>query len=151
MVRHYKCKGTKNKFSDEDLLNALRNVKEKKASIRKTAAAYAGIPYTTLHDHLSGKSKKRYGGPPTALSQEEEKEIVQCCVVLQEMGFPVGRTSLTSVVSDYIKATGKASPFTYDSPGPDRFSQFMRRWKTVLSLRKPKHLTRKRGEMDGIC
>ena len=93
-----------------------------------------------------GKSKKRYGGPPTALSHEEEKEIVQCCVVLQEMGFPVDRTSLTSVVSDYIKATGKASAFTYDSPGPDWFSQFMRRWKTVLSLRKPQHLTRKRAK-----
>ena len=86
------------------MLNALLDVKNTRASIRKTAEAYGGIQYTTLHDHLPEKSKKRYGGPPTALSHEEE-EIVQCCIVLQEMGFPVDRSSQTSVVSDYIKAT----------------------------------------------
>ena len=130
--------------NQEQVFRATRCEGEK-ASNRKTAAAY-GIPYTTLHDHLSGKSKKRYGGPPTALSYEEDKEIVQRCVVLQEIRFPVDRSSLTSVVSDYIKATGKASPFKYDSQGPDWFSQFMRRWKTVLSLRKPQHLSRKRAK-----
>ena len=80
MVRYYKAKGTKNKFSNEDLAQALDDLIQKKGSIaiRKTAAAY-GIPYSTLCDHHKGVSKKRYAGRPTVLTYQEEKEIVQTC------------------------------------------------------------------------
>ena len=37
----------------------------------------SNIPKSTLHDHLSGTSSKRYGGPPTVLTASEEKEIVR--------------------------------------------------------------------------
>ena len=93
MVRCYSTKGIKNWFSDEDLTNALRDLKEKKGSIRKFASIY-GLPYTTLHAHHTGISKKPYGGPSTALTYEEEREIVQSCIVLQEMGFPIDKATL---------------------------------------------------------
>ena len=77
-------------------------------------------------------SKKRYGGRPTVLTYQEEKEIVQTCIVLQEMGFPLDKSSLGSVVSDYIKATARDNPFAADYPGPDWFSGFMKRWKNTF-------------------
>ena len=144
MVRYYQAKGTKNKFSSEDLAQALDDLIQKKGSIRKTAAAY-GIPYSTLRDHHKGVSKKRYAGRPTVLTYQEEKEIVQTCIVLQEMGFPLDKSSLGSVVSDYIKATARDNPFAADYPGPDWFSGFMKRWKNTLSQRKPQHLSKKRA------
>ena len=40
------------------------------------AAKQYGIPSSTLHDHIKGKSTKRYGCAPTVLTAEERKEIV---------------------------------------------------------------------------
>ena len=144
MVRCYSTKGIKNRFSDEDLRNALRDLKEKKGSIRKIASTY-GIPYTTLHAHHTGISKKRYGGPSTALTYAEEREIVQSCIVLQEMGFPIDKATLVSVVEDYLKEIQRDNPFTCGTPGPDWSAGFMKRWKKALAPRKPQHLSKKRA------
>ena len=104
MVRHCKPKGAKNKFSNEALRNTLQDIKEKKGSIRKIALQY-GIPSSTLYDHHTGTSKKRFGGPSTVFTYAEEREIALPCIVLQEMGFPIDRATLTSVVSDYIQCS----------------------------------------------
>ncbi len=42
---------------------------------------------TTLYDHLKERSKQRYGGPSTVLT---EKEIVASCLVFQEIGLRRG-------------------------------------------------------------
>ena len=104
------------------------DLSENKGSIRKIAAAY-GIPNSTLHAHYRGISKKRYGGHSTALTYQEEQEIVYSCIVLQEMGFPLDKASLTSLVGDYIyiRESGRDNPFCEGVPGPDWFAGFMRR------------------------
>jgi hypothetical protein len=132
MVRYYKAKGIKSTFSDEALRNALQDLAENKNSIRKTAEAY-GIPYSTLRDHHKGLVQKRFAGRPTVLTYQEEREIVQSCIVLQEMGFPLDRSSLASVVSDYLKDIARENPFAADCPGPDWFAAFMKRWKNTVS------------------
>ncbi|XP_062511201.1 uncharacterized protein LOC134187101 [Corticium candelabrum] len=145
MVRHYQPKGIKNKFSDEALRKALQDLAENQDSIRKTAAVY-GIPYSTLRDHHKGVSKTQYGGRPTVLTYQEEREIVQCCIVLQEMGFPLDRSSLSNVISDYLRANARENPFPDDLPGPDWFVGFFKRRKSALSQRKPQHLSKKRAK-----
>jgi hypothetical protein len=96
--------------------------------------------------HHTGTRKKRYGGPSTVLTYEEERQIVQSCVVLQEMGFPISRDSLTSVVADYLRDIKRDNPFDGDLPGPDWFSGFMKRWRMTLTQRRPEHLSRKRAK-----
>ena len=145
MVRSYKPKGSKSKFLDKDMRNALQDLSENKGSIRKIVAAY-GIPNSTLHAHYRGISKKRYGGYPTALTYQEEQEIVHSCIALQEMGFPLDKASLTSLVADYIRESGRDNPFCEGVPGPDWFAGFMRRLQYTLSRRKPQHLSRKRAK-----
>ena len=57
-----------------------------KASVNSIAKKH-GIPVSTLHDHVQGKVKKVGAGKPAVLTYAEEKEIVYCCQVWQEMGF----------------------------------------------------------------
>ena len=66
--------------------------------------------------------------------------------VLQEMGFPLDRSSLSNVISDYLRANARENPFPDDLPGPDWFVGFFKRWKSALSQRKPQHLSKKRAK-----
>ena len=89
----------------------------------------------------------------TANSLDLPGRIVQCCIVLQEMGCPLCRSSLTNVISDYLKANARENPFPGDLPGPDWFVSFFKRWKSALSQRKPQHLSKKHAKAlikDGI-
>ena len=70
----YKNKGEKNLWSDEQLHTAMEAVGSGELKDHAAAKQY-GIPSSTLHDHIKGKSTKRYGCAPTVLTAEE-KEIV---------------------------------------------------------------------------
>ena len=70
----YKNKGEKNLWSDEQLHAAMEAVSSGELKAHAAAKQY-GIPSSTLHDHIKGKSTKRYGCAPTVLTAEE-KEIV---------------------------------------------------------------------------
>jgi len=71
----YKNKGEKNLWSDEQLHAAMEAVSSGELKAHAAAKQY-GIPSSTLHDHIKGKSTKRYGCAPTVLTAEEKKEIV---------------------------------------------------------------------------
>ena len=70
----YKNKGEKNLWNDEQLHAAMEAVSSGELKAHAAAKQY-GIPSSTLHDHIKGKSTKRYGCAPTVLTAEE-KEIV---------------------------------------------------------------------------
>ena len=55
-------------------------------SMREAAHKY-GVPSSTLHDHLKGKSKKAGAGGPTVLMAAEEREVALTCLALADMGF----------------------------------------------------------------
>ena len=91
----------KNKWSDEQLAAAMDAVKVDKISI-KCAAKKFGIPASTLSDHVKGKSTKRYGGPFTVLTRNEEQEIVVACQVLQQFGFPMTKQIVGKIVLNVL-------------------------------------------------
>ena len=84
------------------IVAAMKAVQSKELSIRAAGAKF-GIPSSTLHDHLRGTSTKRYGGAPTILTANEEKEIVTSCLVMQESGFPLTREFVSMALRDYIE------------------------------------------------
>ena len=130
-------------WSDRQLEAAMEEVHARKSSIRAAAWKY-GIPRSSLHDHISGKATKRYGGPPTVLPEAVEKEIATTCVVLQEFGFPLTKELVGVIIRDLLKDKGQQNPFKDGIPGRDWWEKFLRRW-PILSLRKPQHLPKSRA------
>lgn len=86
MPQRYKKTGIRNQWTADQLDKAKEAVKSGGLNINGTAKMY-GIPYSTLRDNLKGNSKKWYGGCPTVLHFDEEKEIYLSCQVLQQFGF----------------------------------------------------------------
>lgn len=144
MPRKYVRKGIKNKWSDSQLVAAKHAVQEGQLSIRGASIKF-DIPRSTLHDHLSGTSSKRYGGPPTVLTASEEKEIVRTCLVMQEFGFPLDRDLVSRAVRDFLVARDRAGLFTNGIPGRTWWTGFFRRHPEMVE-RKPEHLPRIRAQ-----
>lgn len=144
MPKKYKRSVYKNRWTDEQLSAAMEAAKSKKLSVRAAARMY-GIPATTLSDHLRGKSTKRYGGPSTVLTHDEEKEIVIACQSLQKFGFPMTTQIVGKIVHDYISSTKRPHRFSDGTPGPDWWRGFFRRWPS-LTQRKPEHMPRNRAQ-----
>lgn len=137
----------KNQWSTAQLNVAVHRVKAKDLSLRQAAILY-GIPRSTLSDHVTGKSTKRYGGVSKALSSTEENEIVITCQVLAELGFPMNVDYVNAVVIDYLKQEGKPNPFGKSGvPGRDWWSRFFKRHPELVK-RKPQHLTKTRAEAN---
>ena len=121
-------------FSKQALASALEEV-EKGESIRGTAKKF-GIPSSTLHDHVKGKSTKVGAGAPTVLSYEEEREIVMTCIVLGDMGFGLTKDLVDTVIYMYLEENKIKNPFLGNIPGKDWWIRFKKRW-PCISERKP--------------
>ena len=101
----YKKKGTKNKWTDEQLHEAVTKVKTKGTDLEGRRTGYPGV------QSRCGVSSKRYGGGSTVLTSEEEREIVVTCQILAEMGFQLTKGDVEVVVRDYLKNQDRCSAF----------------------------------------
>ena len=145
MPRVYKRKGGKNQWTDDQLKKAMKKVRDKEMSLRAAANTY-GIPRSTLSDHTTGVSSKRYGGGATILSPAEEQEIVITCQVLAKMGFPLTKDYVAVVVRDYLQAEGRNCLFSGDGlPGRSWWEGFLSWWPKLVQ-RKPQHLSKQRAQ-----
>ena len=144
MPRKYIKKGRNSQWSAAQFTAALNAVRTQGMSVRGAATRY-GIPPTTLHDHLSGKSKRVHSGAPTVLTPAEEKEIVTACQVMQELAFPLTRDFVSIIVRDYLKDRGRDDRFKDGIPGSDWWLGFLKRHPN-LSERKPEHLPKCRAK-----
>lgn len=145
MPRVYKKKDTENKWTTEQLHEAIEKVRKKELTLRAAAVTY-GIPRSTLSDHLCGVSSKRYGGGSTVLTRNEEREIVVTCQILAEMGFLLTKGYVEVVVRDYLKGQDRSSVFGSSGlPGRSWWEFFLSRWPTLVQ-RNPQHLSRQRAQ-----
>ena len=130
-------------WTDDQLRSAIKEVSDGVSSVRAAAIKY-GIPKSSLHDHLTGKSTKRFGGPRTIIPHEVEKEIVASCITLQEFGFPMTKEIVSTIIRDYLRESSMPNPFTNDTPGRCWWDGFLGRW-PILKQRKPQHLPKVRA------
>ena len=63
----------KKSYSEDDLQKAIADVQAGEGLSMRAAAHKYGVPPSTLHDHLKGKSKKAGAGGPTVLMAAEER------------------------------------------------------------------------------
>ena len=129
----YRCPETTKKkrereYSDENVEAAITDVRSGKVSQYLASKKYH-IPRSTLNDHLQNKHSTSVGRP-CRLSVEEEKQIVETCIIFSEWGYGLGKKEIISVVADLFKD---------GVPGDDWWYAFLSRHPN-LSVRKPQAL-----------
>jgi transposase-like protein len=88
-------------YNQDDLDYAKQQVAERGESVRAVARRM-GIPRSTLHDHISGKSKVAGKGRSTALTYEEERRIVSAIQFADAVNKGLDRTDIRYMVKDYL-------------------------------------------------
>ncbi|CAK1579754.1 unnamed protein product [Parnassius mnemosyne] len=115
-------------YTQDTINKALRDIREKKKSIREVCRNY-GIPRTTVQDRISGRSSDsiKTRGPDPILTSEVEKKIVDWLIDIAKCGFPIKKFELLDTVQKIIKDSGMQTPFKNDRPGQTWFINFMKR------------------------
>ena len=70
------------------------------------------IPRQTLNDRVHNKARSGTIGRPCRLSREEEKEIVESCVIFSEWGYGIGKKEVMGLVADYYKENNIRNGYT---------------------------------------
>ena len=107
---------SKASYSLEELDIAVQRIKEEGLSYRKAAAQY-GIPRSTLHDRVTGKSMSSKRGPPTVLTAAEEQMLADWALHMADIGYGRTREQLCATVKEILDKDGRENPFTDNYPG----------------------------------
>ncbi|XP_052252486.1 uncharacterized protein LOC127859281 isoform X2 [Dreissena polymorpha] len=94
-------------YSQEQLLSAIRAIKEDHLSIYKAAEMY-GVPKSTLHDKASGKSNMLFQrkGPAPLLSYDDEKKLVDYLLQMSNLGYMFNIQELRNLASELAAEKG---------------------------------------------
>ena len=141
MVRNYTRKSNRSLRNEENLKNALEQVKSNAMSVKKASNIYF-IPRTTLTRHLKNKvaspGKINLGCFRTVFSKEVEADLVKYIKNMQIKFFGLTRDAVCSLVYDYAISNKLKIPFNKEKKkaGPDWVQSFFKRH-PELSLRRP--------------
>lgn len=100
-------KGRK-RYSQEDLADALRMVREHDYSSRQ-ASRWTGVPRRTISDHLAVVRAAR-PGPPTALSKAEEAHIARYLCKAADMGIGLTKHDVSANIVKLLRIRPPVDP-----------------------------------------
>lgn len=100
-------------YTEDTLKEALIEVVEGRLSLSKASQIYK-IPLGTLHNKYHGKHVGMPGGR-TALSDDEEKSILEAFAICGDWGFPLSLIDLRLFTKYYLEAVGKSSVFFFST------------------------------------
>jgi DDE superfamily endonuclease len=152
MPRTYKLKTVDSRrkhYNEDNLKQAVTDVIDMKCSSYEAAAQY-GVPRGTIARQIAfykrnGRRQSVGEGRPTRLTRETEQMVVSVIQARASAGFPMEKSDLLQLITDYLINIGKDSLFPNNKPGDDWYMNFMRRWKNELTVRKPELLTLSRA------
>ncbi|XP_063216730.1 uncharacterized protein LOC134527736 [Bacillus rossius redtenbacheri] len=134
------------KYSEAAMAMAIRDVQEGVSSIRAAAEKH-NVPKSTLADKVNCKHLMKHGRP-TALSNDEEAELVRGLMISAECGFPLTPSNACDIVQSYLNREGKSEKqFNDNHPGREWVSQFLKRH-PQLSVRLCENVKRVRAEIS---
>ena len=126
-------------WSQDDLVSATSDIKEKKMTFRKAEATY-GIPRSTLHDYATGKVEIGCKpGPSSILTAAEEQRIVDYAIQMSKIGYGLTRERILEMVKKILDKDGRPNPFKENLPGRKWWELFLQRH-PQLSVHKPEAL-----------
>lgn len=130
-------------YTTETLEKAVHEINEKKISLSKASKKYK-IPKGTLSCKINKKRLKSVGRPP-ALSQEEERLLVNVLLKTAEWGFPLAHDDLRHLVKSHLDSLArKVIQFNNNIPGIDWIKSFLKRNREV-STRKAQNINPSRA------
>lgn len=116
----------KKKYTEQQLFSALQAVKS--GSSQFAAAKKFGVPRSTLHNKVTGKTLMgKKPGPTTILSPEEECIIERWVCGLGVRGFPVTKRQLLRSVQLYLNINKRKTAFKNNLPGRKWFNSYRER------------------------
>jgi hypothetical protein len=142
-------------YSEEDMVEAIRLVKEEEYSIKAAAALINDrkkkeIPRMTLSNRLRrtepGKMPKM--GRPAELRKEVEEALVKCLEICASFNYPMRKKDLQDLVQAYCVEHGIKTRWVEDRPGKHWIRNFRRRWSHRVKVRKPKNIKRSRARVS---
>lgn len=115
------------KYKVEDLKKAIEEVKAGKLSINKASQVYS-IPKGTLVNKLKSDDPfLRKMGPPSVLSQEEEKRLKDWILDKAKLGFPMHEEDLKDAVQKVLNDSKRTTIFNNNRPGKKWVELFLKR------------------------
>ena len=144
MVRNYVPKTKEKSYSDDDLCEGVRLVKEEGKAVRE-AAKLCKVPVETLRRWVVKPPKTIGSGSGSqVLSPFEEELIVVGLETSGRLGWACGTKDVKYMVKTYLDNAQRKTRFTDNLPGKDWMIAFKKRWSHRLSVRKPEILTKAR-------
>lgn len=142
MPRTYKRK-THDTYTQNDLEQALSDIREKNLPVKAVAAQYQ-IPTRTLHYRLSGSRTDAGRGSKTTLTKDEESLLVHTIHLFQQWQCPMSPSDVISLAKPYMVQLGKK--VSSECTLRDWFHGFMRRWSNEIKLAKTVKLEKARSK-----
>lgn len=151
MVRNYKRRwgGRPYKYYNAEKVDlAVSDVKKKKLSIRGAAEKY-GVPKSTISDKINNKHT-RDAGRPKALSNEEERFLIEGIKKMAEWGFPLHMRDIRELVHIYMENKGITDRRFRNGniPGKEWMRNFISRYKGEISVRLSENIKRVRAAVN---
>lgn len=136
---------TYSSHAENDILNAVKAVKDGNMSVRKAAERYK-IPKSTLYDKISGKTAigARMGRKPV-IPDEIEKNMVETAMRSSDRGFGLSRRQILIRAGILCRKLG-IKGFKNETPSKHYWEGLKKRHPD-MSLRKPEKLATTRAKM----
>ncbi|XP_049878885.1 uncharacterized protein LOC126375862 [Pectinophora gossypiella] len=133
------------RYTKEDLETAVNKVRNKELTNYAASQIY-GIPTSTLHDRVRGRTgilSHTLGRPP-AIPMEMEARLANCLRILEKWGWGLSKEEVLDLTSSFIKQNGLQTPFNNDRPGDAWFLEFRKRHNLSVKTPQPVEYLRKR-------
>lgn len=133
-------------YSDATLTKALQMV-NKGNSLRDVSRMF-GIPTCTLSRKRRGLFNGKFGGQK-ALSDEEEKTLIDGIVLAGNWGFPLTTYDIKLIVKNYLDRKGaREKKFKNNTPGRRWIERFLKEHKDSITKRHCENIKRSRSEVS---
>ena len=130
-------------WSSESMAAAIEMI-EGGMGVREASRLY-NLPYETLRRRVNHVvNVECRPGPPTVLTDEEEKQLADYCVKMADMGFGLSREDVMLTAFRIAEISGRKHPFTKGSAGRSWFDGFRSRHQN-LTIRSAQSLSHSRA------